>query len=137
MVVLDRFFFSFGGQEKWSLVALDRWLSCTVTIVCELAWADSALVLLDDWSSYRGGYISRFDCTISSRTGKNATSKIPNSTLHLDDWTRYFRHRTQLNSLKIKWIQKLLNPTNPFWKNLMLYQLKLILNDNQGLDLFT
>ena len=28
---------------------------------------------------------------------------------------------TQLNSLKIKLIQKLLNPTNALWKNLMLY----------------
>ena len=34
---------------------------------------------------------------------------------------------TQLNSLKIKWIQKLLNPINALWKNLMLYQLNLIL----------
>ena len=27
----------------------------------------------------------------------------------------------QLNSLKIKWIKTLLNPTNVLWKNLMLY----------------
>ena len=27
---------------------------------------------------------------------------------------------TQLNSLKIKWIQRLLNPTKILWKNLML-----------------
>ena len=32
---------------------------------------------------------------------------------------------TQLNSLKLKWIQKLLNPTIVLWKNLMLYQLNL------------
>ena len=37
---------------------------------------------------------------------------------------------TQLNSLKIKWIQNLLNPTNALWKNLMLYQLNLLLNYN-------
>ena len=43
---------------------------------------------------------------------------------------------TQLNSLKIKWIQRLLNPTNAPWINLMLYQLNLILNYNQGLALF-
>ena len=43
---------------------------------------------------------------------------------------------TQLNSLKIKWIQRLLNPTNALWKNLMLYQLNLILNYNQGPALF-
>ena len=28
---------------------------------------------------------------------------------------------TQLNSLKIKWIQRLLNPANAFWKDLKLY----------------
>ena len=28
---------------------------------------------------------------------------------------------TQLNSLKTKWIQRLLNPTNAFWKDLKLY----------------
>ena len=43
---------------------------------------------------------------------------------------------TQLNSLKTKWIQRLLNPTNALWKNLMLYQLNLILNYNQELALF-
>ena len=43
---------------------------------------------------------------------------------------------TQLNSLKIKLIQKLLNSTNALWKNLMLYQLNLILNYIQGLALF-
>ena len=30
---------------------------------------------------------------------------------------------TQLNSIKIKWIQRLLNPTNALWKDLILYQL--------------
>ena len=43
---------------------------------------------------------------------------------------------TQLNSLKTKWIQRLLNPTNAFWKDLKLYWLNLILNSNQGLVLF-
>ena len=28
----------------------------------ELAWADSELVVVGEWSSYRGGCISRFDC---------------------------------------------------------------------------
>ena len=28
---------------------------------------------------------------------------------------------TQLNSLKTKWIQRFLNPTNALWKDLMLY----------------
>ena len=43
---------------------------------------------------------------------------------------------TQLNSPKIKWIQRLLNPTNGLWKNLMLYQLNLILTYNQELAFF-
>ena len=42
---------------------------------------------------------------------------------------------TQLNSLSIKWIQRLLNPNNAVWKNCMLYQLNLHLNYNQGLAL--
>ena len=44
---------------------------------------------------------------------------------------------TPLNSLKIKLIQKLLNPTYALWKDLMLYWLNidLIPNSNQGLAL--
>ena len=65
------------------------------------------------------------------------TSQTPGSTLHLDERNRYFRHRdTQLNPLKIKWIQRLLNTTNALRKNLILYQLNLILNYIQGLTLF-
>ena len=30
-----------------------------------IAWADSALVVLDDWSSYRGGRLNMFDCIFS------------------------------------------------------------------------
>ena len=56
-------FFSFGGQKKWLLVALDKWSSYAVTIVWELAWVASALVVLDQGSSYRAGRLSRFDCT--------------------------------------------------------------------------
>ena len=44
--------------------------------------------------------------------------------------------RFNLKSLKIKWIQRLLNPTNALGKNLMPYQLNLILNYNQELALF-
>ena len=58
--------FSFGRQKKWSLVALDRWSSYTVTIVWEFAGVDSALVVLDEWSSYGGGCLNRFDCTIQT-----------------------------------------------------------------------
>ena len=43
---------------------------------------------------------------------------------------------TQLNSLKVKWIQRLLHPTNALWKDLMLLWLNLILNSNYGLSLF-
>ena len=42
----------------------------------------------------------------------------------------------KLNCIKIKWIQRLLNPTNVLWKDLMLHQLKLILNSDQGPPLF-
>ena len=55
MAVLDSFFFFIWGTKKWFLVALDRWSSYTVTLVWELALADSALVVSDEWSSYRGG----------------------------------------------------------------------------------
>ena len=44
------------------MVALGRWLFYAVRVTWELAWADSALVILDEWSSYRGGRLSRFDC---------------------------------------------------------------------------
>ena len=54
-------FFSFGGQNKWLLVALDRWSSCTVTILWEFAWMDSALIVLDKWPSYRGGRLYRYN----------------------------------------------------------------------------
>ena len=56
-------FCSFGRQKEWSVVALDRWLSYTVTIVWDFAWADSALVVLGKCSSYRGDCLNRFDCT--------------------------------------------------------------------------
>ena len=62
MVVLDRFFFIWE-TKKWLLVVLDRWLSYTVTTAWKFPWADSALVILDDWSSYRGGRLNRFDYT--------------------------------------------------------------------------
>ena len=38
------------------------WSFYTVTNVWKLAWADSALVVLGEWSSYRGGRLNRFDC---------------------------------------------------------------------------
>ena len=63
MVVLDRLF---GRQKKWSLIALKRCSSNTVTIAPEFAGADSALVVLDERSSYRGGHLNRFDCNALS-----------------------------------------------------------------------
>ena len=45
---------------------LNRWLSYTVTIVQEFAWADSVLVLLDEWLSCRGGRLNMFDCNALS-----------------------------------------------------------------------
>ena len=62
MVVLNSFFFIWGGGAKKVVVGHVRWSSCTVTIVWELAFADSTLIVLDKWLSYRGGHISRFDC---------------------------------------------------------------------------
>ena len=42
---------------------LDKWLSYAVTNVWEFAWMDSAVVVSDEWLFYRGGLISRFDCS--------------------------------------------------------------------------
>ena len=61
MVVLD-IFFHLGGKKKWSLTVFDWWLSYIVTIVWEFAWADSALVVLDECLFHRGGRLNRFDC---------------------------------------------------------------------------
>ena len=38
----------------------------TFTILMEFAWADSAFVVLDKWSSYRGGRLNIFDCNAVS-----------------------------------------------------------------------
>ena len=62
-------FFSFGRQNGWLLVALDRWSSYTVTIVWDFPWADPVLVVLDKWSSYSGGCLNRFDCISICRFG--------------------------------------------------------------------
>ena len=70
--------------------------------------------------------------TYSGR-GKNTTSQILSSTLHLEGQTRYF---TVLKYIKIKWIQSLLSRTNALWKDFMLRWLKLILSSDQDLALF-
>ena len=46
----------------WETKKSGRWSSYTVTIVWEFALADPVLVVLDEWSSYRGGRLNRFDC---------------------------------------------------------------------------
>ena len=61
MVVLDNFFFMWE-TKKWLLVALDRWSSYAIKTVWEFTRADSALVVLVKWSSYRGGRLYRLDC---------------------------------------------------------------------------
>ena len=44
----------------WSLFVLGRWSSYTAMVVLESAWLDSALVVLDKWSSYGDGRWCRF-----------------------------------------------------------------------------
>ena len=69
--------------------------------------------------------------------GKNMAPQAPGSTLSI--WKGglgILDIDTQLNSIKIKWMQRLLNPTNALRKDLVLYLLNLILNSNQGLALF-
>ena len=45
---------------------------------------------------------------ISCGTGKNKTSQTPNSTLHLDDWTSYFRQRDTIKLSKNKMDSKVI-----------------------------
>ena len=52
------------------------------------------------------------------------------------DGLGFFDIYIELNQLKIKWSQSLLNPTNALWKDLILYRLDSVLNSNQGLLLF-
>ena len=52
---------------------------------------------------------------------KNQTSQTLRNSLDILDIDNSIHHHTQLNSLKIKLIQKLLNPINALWKELMLY----------------
>ena len=53
-------------------------------VVWEFAWADSALVFLDEWSSYRGGCFNRFDC--------NTFKLIQNNFVYLmEKWVQIFK----------------------------------------------
>ena len=40
----------------------DRFSSYTVMTIWRFAWEDSALIVLGEWLSYRGGHLNRFDC---------------------------------------------------------------------------
>ena len=48
------------------LYALNRWLFYRVTTVQEFARVDSVLVVLDEWTSYRGGRLGKFNCNALS-----------------------------------------------------------------------
>ena len=54
-----------GDKKKWSLVALNRRSSYTVTIVREFTEVDSELVVLERWS-HKGGHLNRGDCNALS-----------------------------------------------------------------------
>ena len=61
---------------------------------------------------------------------KTTVSQASSSARHLWWWIKYLRH--ELKDQKLNWIQRLLNPINALWKDLMRYRLNLILNSNQG-----
>ena len=54
----------------------DWWSFYTVTILWEFAWADSAVVILDEWLSDRGGFLNRFDFIILGKSSTIASSTI-------------------------------------------------------------
>ena len=51
-----------GGEKKKLLSTIEGGPPYTEKIALELAWEDPTLVIIDEWSSYRGGHLSRFDC---------------------------------------------------------------------------
>ena len=60
---------------------LDWWSYYTVTIVWGFAWVDSALVVLDEWLSYRSDHLNRFDCIV--------ILYLTSVTLQINDETNY------------------------------------------------
>ena len=60
-------FFHLGDKKsvRWS-GQIGVALSYTVTIVQEFSWVDSALVVLNEWLSYRGGRLNKFSCNALS-----------------------------------------------------------------------
>ena len=85
-------FFSFGRQKAWLLVTLDRWLSFAVPIAWEFAWVDSVVVVIDEWLSYRGGRLNRFDC----RRRISSKKKI------VYMWNQYY-HYFDLPKIRVSW----------------------------------
>ena len=62
---------------------------------------------------------------------------LPDTQLnYLEGRTWYLRHRNTIRLSKSKMNSNVLNPTNIFWKYLVLYWSNLILDFNQGLALF-
>ena len=74
--------------------------------------------------------------TIFSGTGINTTSQTPDSTLNLDDWTRYFRHRDTIKLSENKMDSKFIEFYQCSLEKSHVYRWNLILNYNQGLSLF-
>ena len=74
--------------------------------------------------------------TISSGTEKSMASQVSSSVLHLEGWTRYFKHEHSIKLSKNEINSKVINLTNALGKHLTLHRLNLIQNSNQGLPLF-
>ena len=62
VVVLDRIFFHLGDKKVVAHRVRQLVVLCSNDCT-EFAWVDPALVVLDDWSSYRGGCLNMFDCS--------------------------------------------------------------------------
>ena len=60
---LRQVFFFIWGPKRVVAGCVRQVVSYAVTIIWELARADSALVILGEWLSYKGGRITRFDCS--------------------------------------------------------------------------
>ena len=80
-VLLSYVYFPFFYWEKFSSGCFRQasfhlgdkknghWLRMTVIVLYSnkcmgFTWADSALVVLDEWLAYRGGGLNRFDCIL-------------------------------------------------------------------------
>ena len=63
VVVLDRVFFSFWKTKKVVTGRVRQMVVLYINNCMGIRLADSALVIVDKWLSYRGGPLNRFDCT--------------------------------------------------------------------------